>query len=115
MAGPVFDLATSISKFIALGYSVEKAMYMVTEAPTQMMGVTDKSNVIKVGQRAEFTIFEVENGDFEFTDSTGNILKSDKRIKVRYTAVGNKVFTPRKVKADKNVPIGNKALKLQKA
>ncbi len=114
MAGPVFDLATSISKAIALGYSVEKAMYMVTAAPTQMMGVTDKSNRIQVGEKADFTAFEVENGDFVFTDSTGNELKSGKRIKVRYTAVGDKVFTPRKIKATENEPIGNKAKALQK-
>jgi dihydroorotase len=114
MAGPVFDLATSISKFIALGYSVEKAMYMVTAAPTQMMGVKDKSNTIKVGEKADFTAFEVESGKFVFKDSTGNELKSDKRIKVRYTAVNDKVFTPRKVKATENEPIGNKAKALQK-
>lgn len=71
--------------------------------------------MIKVGERAEFTAFEIEQGDFTFRDSTGNALKSDKRVKVRYTAVGDKIFTPRVVKATENEPIGNKAKALQKA
>jgi predicted amidohydrolase len=74
--GPGFDLATSHSKSFALAYSFDQGMYMVTEAPTQIDGVTDKSNTIKSRKGALYA-FEYESGNFVLKDSTGNELKSD--------------------------------------
>jgi dihydroorotase len=107
--GPVYDMCTTISKFLCLGVSLEKAINMVTQSPVSLLGLTNKSLEIKVGEPADFTVFQVEKGEFKYVDSAGTELIGDKRLVSKFTCVGNKVFTPRKVRG-KNRPIGQAAI-----
>jgi dihydroorotase len=95
--GPVFNMPITLSKFLMLGMSLEKAIYLVTVAPVKMFGIDDKSLEIEVGEMADFTAFKVEPGRFQYVDSDNAELIGDKRVVSIFTAVGSKIFINRKV------------------
>lgn len=96
ISGPVFDMPTTLSKFLVLGMSLEKVISMVTVAPVKMFGLKDKSMELKVGEPADFTAFNVETGRFRYIDCDNVELLGDKKVVSIFTAVGSKIFTPRK-------------------
>ncbi len=66
--GPVFDLATTISKFLLLGLSLDDALRKTTTIPAKVMGYEDVLGTLKVGSVADIAIFELAEGDFTFVD-----------------------------------------------
>jgi predicted amidohydrolase len=86
----------TISKFLMLGLSLEKAISMVSVAPVKIFGLNDKSLEIKVGETADFTAFSVETGRFSYVDCHKVELFGDKRVVSKFTAVGSKIFVNRK-------------------
>lgn len=99
--GPVYDMPTTMSKYFALGASLDDVIRKVTVVPAEKYGLKDKSLEIKVGQRADLTAFTVEEGSFDFEDSGGNIFQSPRKIVSQFTAVGEKVFSPKTIKRPK--------------
>lgn len=109
--GPVYDLPTTLSKMLCLGLELEEILNMVTVRPVKLLNLKDKSLEIKIGEPADFTIFQVEKGEYTYVDSANKILTGKERIVTKYTCLGNKIFTPRK-KRQKNQPIGQEAIDL---
>lgn len=68
--GPVYDLATTMSKLYAYDYSLEEILDAVTIHPAQMLHL-EKRGKIEKGYIGEFTIFKVVNKPKELIDSTG--------------------------------------------
>lgn len=83
--GPVFDLATTVSKFIHLGIPLETAMEMCITRPAQFLKMEDEIGVLKVGACADIAIFELAEGRFEFVDCEGQ------------TRIGNQNLIPKGV------------------
>ncbi|MGE4485513.1 MAG: amidohydrolase family protein [Oscillospiraceae bacterium] len=106
--GPVFDMPTTISKFLGLGVSLEEAIRMVTVSPVKRLGLADKSLVVTVGEPADFTAFELKSGTFAYTDCDKAELIGDTRLNSRFTCVGSKIFTPRRSR-EANRKIGDAA------
>jgi dihydroorotase len=73
--GVVFDLATTMSKFIYLGLTVDQAVEKVTAAPARMFKFPEKIGSLQPGSVADVTISETRTGDFELFDS-----RREKRI-----------------------------------
>lgn len=67
----VFDLPTMVSKFIALGMDIDKAIELVTAKPARMFGYGVKIGTLRPGYDADIAIFEIQDGKFEFEDSDG--------------------------------------------
>ncbi|MDR1428989.1 MAG: amidohydrolase family protein [Spirochaetaceae bacterium] len=107
--GPVYDMPTTISKFLCLGVSLEKAIQLATSNPVKLLALSDKLLEIKPGEKADFTAFLVERGDFRYTDCDKCELSGNMRLVSKFTCVGRKIFTPRKV-TGKNRPIGIAAI-----
>ena len=68
--GPVYDLATTMSKLYASDYSLEEVFNAVTLHPAKMLHL-EKRGKIKEGYIGEFTIFKIVNKPKELADSTG--------------------------------------------
>ena len=66
---PVYDLPTQVSKFIALGLDLDKAIEMVTIKPAQVFNYGLRLGSLRPGMEADISIFEVRDGVFEFMDS----------------------------------------------
>jgi dihydroorotase len=67
--GPVFDMPTMVSKFMALGLSIDKAIEMATVNPARMFNYGVELGTLKPGNEADISIFELRDGSFEFFDS----------------------------------------------
>ncbi len=69
--GPVFDLVTTINKFLHLGMELDEAVRRVTTIPAQFLKMEDKIGTLKDGAAADIVVVEMMEGSFEMTDSFG--------------------------------------------
>jgi dihydroorotase len=66
--GPLFDLPTCLSKFLAIGMSFEDVIRAATVRPAHVMGLGDEIGTLKVGALADVALFTLERGDFPLYD-----------------------------------------------
>jgi dihydroorotase len=78
--GPVFDLATTVSKFIYLGIPLESALEMCITRPAQFLKMHNDIGTLKVGTHADIAIFEFAEGRFEFVDCEAQRRIGGKRL-----------------------------------
>lgn len=79
--GPVYDMPTTMSKFLLLGLPLERVIEMSTSRPAKMLGREDQLGTLREGTVADVALLEQRQGDFIFTDSyqndrVGNVLLS---------------------------------------
>ncbi|AIC94415.1 amidohydrolase/deacetylase family metallohydrolase [Shouchella lehensis] len=86
--GPVYDMASTLTKCLALGCSLETVIQAVTEAPARLIGRTD-IGTIKVGANADLTLFKLEHGrSYSWIDSHGAVRQTTYRIKPLAVYIG---------------------------
>lgn len=68
--GPVFDLATTMMKFIALGYPLEEVIDAVTIYPAEVLR-KEKLGKIELGAHGDLTFFKVKQEEKIMHDSHG--------------------------------------------
>jgi len=78
--GPVYDLPTTLSKFMALGMSLEDVIVRATEKPAAVIGKGDGLGKLEVGQTGDVSILELLDGAFELTDCHRETLVAEKRL-----------------------------------
>ncbi|MCX6019205.1 MAG: amidohydrolase/deacetylase family metallohydrolase [Chloroflexi bacterium] len=66
--GPLFDMPTCLSKFMALGMSLEDVIYAATVAPAQAMGLGDEIGTLLPGAFADVALFTLAEGRFSLYD-----------------------------------------------
>lgn len=88
----VTDLGTTMTKMLHLGMKPEEIIRRVTAAPAAIMGLTERPVRLKMGQRADLTAFELEQGSFVLTDSDGEQETADRRFRTRFTVLGNSLL-----------------------
>ncbi len=71
--GPVFDLATTMNKFLALGYNKEEVIEKVTSAPAQAINQPYLGS-IKAGFAADFTLFKLATPRHHLIDAYGQTM-----------------------------------------
>lgn len=89
--GPVYNLATTMTKLLAIGYSLEEVIDKVTYRPAKIIGLSQLGQ-IDVGKIADFTIFKLQNGNIELTDSTGKVVKYNQTITPTKIIVKNEIY-----------------------
>ena len=67
----VFDLPTMVSKFLAIGVPLDKAVAMVTANPARVFDYGAQIGTLRPGSEADVSIFELRDGKFDFEDSDG--------------------------------------------
>ncbi len=78
--GPVFDLVTTMSKFLNLGMSLQDILRRTTATPAELLGLGKELGHLGVGAVADIAILELQENDFEFVDTDKNVMKGRKRI-----------------------------------
>ncbi len=71
MHGPVFDLATTLSKFLHLGLTLEEVIARATTNPAKAFGFPGGLGTLREGAEADVALFSLMEGDFEFLDTLG--------------------------------------------
>lgn len=82
--GPVYDMATTLAKMLAVGLEFDECMAAVAHRPRAFLNLGNYA----VGERADYTIFDVVDSDYEATDSMGNKLTLEKMFEPRKTVLG---------------------------
>jgi dihydroorotase len=65
--GPMYDLPTTLSKFLNLGMSLPEVIARATVRPAAVIGRPDLGT-LRVGAPADIALFRLEEGDYTFYD-----------------------------------------------
>lgn len=77
--GPVYDMATTLTKFLMLGYPLEKVIKAVTEVPATIIHKPELGSLAE-GTPADLTFFKVETTETIVEDSLGRELTAQQKI-----------------------------------
>lgn len=67
--GPVYDMPTTMSKFLMLGVPLTRVVEMSTTRPAKVLGQEGELGTLRVGTVADIAVLERRTGAFRFTDS----------------------------------------------
>ena len=84
------DMMNLLSKFLALGLSIDDVVARSTWNPAREIHREDLGN-LSVGASADVAVLKLERGAFGFTDTYGARLKSDRKLTCELTIRNGKV------------------------
>lgn len=87
--GPVFDQATTLSKFLALGLPLADVVRATTSAPAAAIRRPDLGT-LRPDSPGDATVFSLETGRHELTDSVGTTVPASERIAVSAIVLGGR-------------------------
>ena len=89
--GPVYDLATTMTKLLAVGYSLSEVIDKVTSKPAEIMNLNQFGS-LEVGKVADFTIFKLVQEEVSLIDSTKKVVDYQQRIVPSKVIVKNQMY-----------------------
>ena len=92
--GPVYDLATTLSKFLYLGLSLDEAVRKTTAAPAAALGWDVQIGTLKVGAEGDVAIFEMLEGKHLFVDAYGGERVGRQKLVPWRTIKGGRSYLP---------------------
>lgn len=78
--GPVYDLATTVTKFLHLGLALDDALEKVTAIPAQVIGMPDEIGTLRPGAWGDAVVFDLQEGEFPLEDSHGEVRLGRQRL-----------------------------------
>jgi len=66
--GPVYDLPTTLSKFMNLGMSIDEVISAATERPARTIHQVEGLGKLQIGGLGDLAVFDLLEGEFEFFD-----------------------------------------------
>jgi dihydroorotase len=69
------SLLECMAKFMAIGYHLADVVRMTTARPASVLGLAGEIGALAVGRDADITILDLVEGDFTFTDTTGQAFR----------------------------------------
>jgi dihydroorotase len=90
----VYDLPTTVSKFVALGVPLVEALQKCTSAPAVKMGKGKEIGCMREGGIADIGIFDVVSDDYVFEDFFENRIQAKERILTFMTMRKGEVLEP---------------------
>jgi dihydroorotase len=82
--GPVFDLATTLSKFLHLGVSLDEAVRRTTTTPARFVRMENEIGTLKAGAFADVAVLELKSGPTALTDAFGATETGQALLEPRY-------------------------------
>jgi dihydroorotase len=90
----VHSMTETMSKFLAVGLSLEDVLLRTTANPARVLGMADTLGAIAVGREADVSVLDVVDGEWEFTDSSGARFKGTQAIVPVVTIRAGEVIAP---------------------
>jgi dihydroorotase len=78
--GPVYDMATTMSKLLHLGMALPKVIQATTSAPAKAMRLGDRLGLLRKGRQADVTLLRIETGKFDLQDVRQEIRVANQRL-----------------------------------
>jgi len=79
--GPVYDVGTTLSKFLLLGLSLSDVVKKATDNSARVLGINDKIGNLRPGAIADVVVWKLLEGRFEFVDCVGEKRIGEKLLK----------------------------------
>jgi dihydroorotase len=92
--GPVYDLPTTLSKFLLLGMNLSDVVRRATVNAAQVFSFGAQVGTLRPGAEADLSVLELREGEFTFTDSDGKTRTSRRKLFPVVTVRGGKLFYP---------------------
>lgn len=83
--GPVFGQATTMAKFLHLGFGLPEVVRLSTQSPAGLLHREHELGSLAAGREADITIFRVVDGNYGFTDSERRTERAQQSLRVEYT------------------------------
>jgi dihydroorotase len=90
MNGGMKDMSNVMSKFLALGLSLQDVILRSTWNPAQVIKHTELGN-LDVGADADIAVFSLRKGDFGFLDIRSTVLKGTQKLEAELTIRAGKI------------------------
>lgn len=84
LQGPVFDLVTTMDKFLHIGMELSEVVRRVTSTPAEVLGMPQEIGTLKPGAFADIAVLEMQEGEFELTDTFGVTETGHYHLEPRY-------------------------------
>ncbi len=95
IGGPVYDLPTTLAKFLHLGMSLEDILLRATANAARVVNRVRGLGTLEVGAPADIALLAVEEGAFRLVDSQKNAVTASRRIVSRLTICrGRRLTSP---------------------
>jgi len=88
------DMPTTISKFVALGLTLEEALAKSTAAPAAMLRRAGDFGLLREGLAGDLGIFEIREGEHAFSDTYGHTITTPTRLMPWRTIRSGAVLSP---------------------
>jgi dihydroorotase len=92
--GPVVDLPTTLTKFLALGMSLDQVVAAATIVPAHAIGWDDRLGRLDVGREADLAVLALVEAPVTLHDCVGGTLQADRHLAARHTIRGGQLLTP---------------------
>jgi dihydroorotase len=96
--GPVYDLATVVTKFLHLGMSLDDAIAKVTAVPAETILMPGQIGTLAPGAWGDAVLFELRDGEFQLADSHGQVRVGRQKLVPITVVKGGRVY--RQAKGD---------------
>jgi dihydroorotase len=83
-----------MSKFLALGYTLDQVIRMTTANPARVLGMEDEIGSLAAGRVADITVLEVVEGAWEFVDAWGYSFRGERAILPIQTIRAGELIAP---------------------
>jgi dihydroorotase len=74
-----------MSKFLAIGFTLEQVIALATSAPAKIIGRVDKLGTLQIGAPADVSVFELIEGPVSFVDTRNNTRQGKAYLKPAHT------------------------------
>jgi dihydroorotase len=92
--GPVFDLPTTLSKFLLLGFSLNDVIEKSTVRAARAFDFGARIGTLEPGAEADLAVFDLREGEFTFTDVEKQTRTGRQMLVPVATVRAGKVFKP---------------------
>jgi dihydroorotase len=89
--GPAFDLLTTMSKFLCLGMPLVEVIRAATENPAKALK-RPELGTFRPDSAGDASILELQNGAFDYVDSTGETLSGETRLVATGVVINGQVW-----------------------
>jgi dihydroorotase len=90
----VHSMTEMMTRFLALGFTLEQVVTMCTANPAKAAGVDARLGSLAVERQADISVLDIHEGDWVVYDVLGSHLRVDRAFIPAVTVKRGKVFTP---------------------
>jgi dihydroorotase len=90
--GPVFDLATTLSKFLLLGLTLPQVIERATMNAARLFAFPQGLGTLRPGAEGDLAVFSLEEGNFEFVDALGARRNGHQRLVPVSTVKSGRIY-----------------------